>query len=453
MNGTTFSRRRFLRRTAAAGAAAGMAFGAFSPVSAILNDQTQGALALKGGKPVKTGSFPSWPMIRKNDEAGWAEVLQEKHWCRLGAPHVKQFEQVWAQQLRTKYALATSCGTTALQACLNALEVAPGDEVIVPPYTFVATINVVLLQHALPVFVDTDPATFQIDANLIEEKITDKTRAIIPVHLGGNVCDMDKILAIAKKHNLPVLEDACQAHTGEWRHKRVGGVGDLGCFSFQVTKNLSSGEGGAISSNNPDLIERCYSFHNNGRGNIDYGYSYVFNGTNSRMTEFQGRLLLEQITRLEVQSREREVNAVYLSGLLREIPGIEPAKEYDGCTRNGYHLYMFRYDKEKFAGVHRNQFVKALQAEGVPCATGYTPLNKEPFIRNTLSNRAYSRVYSKEQIEKYHRENECPKNDKLCNEEGVWLFQQMLLAPKEDMDKIAEAVRKIQVNAGQLAKA
>lgn len=450
MNGNVSSRRRFLAKTAAAGAVAGLAAGVYSPVGAILNEQE--ALALTGGTPVKSKPFPSWPFVEKNDEAGWMEVLHAKQWCRLGAPFVKKFEEVWAQQLGTKYALATSCGTTALQASLNALEVAPGDEVIVPPYTFVATINVVLLQHALPVFVDTDPETFQIDAKKIEEKITEKTRVIMPVHLGGNVCDMDKILAVAQKHNLPVLEDACQAHTGEWRHKRVGGVGDLGCFSFQVTKNLSSGEGGAVSSNNPDLIERCYSFHNNGRGNIDYGYSYVFNGTNSRMTEFQGRLLLEQVTRLEVQSRAREANAGYLSSQLREIPGIAPAKEYEGCTRNGYHLYMFQYNKEAFAGAHRNQFVRALTAEGVPCATGYTPLNREPFIKNTLSNRAYSYAYPKERIDRYHRENECPVNDRLCNEEAVWLFQQMLLGSKSDMDQIAGAIRKIQKNAGQLAK-
>jgi len=438
------SRRRFLEKSAVAGAA-GIALSSFSPV--ILAENTNGKLALKGGKPVKSNPFPSWPMIKKNDEEGWMEVLHDKNWCRLGAPHVKKFEEVWAQQIGTKHALATSCGTTALQASLNALEVSPGDEVIVPPYTFVATINVVLLQYALPVFVDTDPETFQINADLIEEKITERTRVIIPVHLGGNVCDLDKILAIGKKHNIPVLEDACQAHTGEWRHKRVGGHGCLGCFSYQVTKNLSSGEGGSIVSNDDTLIERCHSFHNNGRGTINYGYSYGFNGTNSRMTEFQGRLLLEQITRLEIQSRRREANAKYLTKQLNEIPGIQASKEY------GYHLYMFRNDKKAFAGAQRNQFLKALQAEGVPCASGYTPLNKEPFIKNTLSSRGYSSVYPKERIDKYLNNIDCPANDKLCNEEGVWFFQQMLLGSKKDMDQIADAIRKIQANASLLAKA
>ena len=197
----------------------------------------------------------------------------------------------WANTLGAKHCLAVANGTSALITSLAALGVGPGDEVIVPPYTFVATVNAVSMHHALPIFVDTDPETFQIDARKIEAAITEKTRCIIPVHLGGAAADLDAIAAIAAKHKIPVLEDACQAHLAEWRGRKVSTLGDLGCFSFQGSKNLNSGEGGAILTNNDQLIEQCKSFQNNGRGTSTAGFSYVRNGANLRMTEFQAALL------------------------------------------------------------------------------------------------------------------------------------------------------------------
>ena len=198
-------------------------------------------LALLGGKPVRTEPFPSWPWIRENDEKLWIEVLRKGRWNRYGGSYARQFEQSWAKALGAKYCLATANGTSALFASLNALGIGPGDEVLVPPYTFVATINAVLLQQALPVFVDTDPESFQMDARKIEAAITPRTRCLLPAHIGGNAADMDTILAVAKKHKLPVLEDACQAHLSEWRHQKLSTLGDLGCFSFQASKNLNSG--------------------------------------------------------------------------------------------------------------------------------------------------------------------------------------------------------------------
>jgi dTDP-4-amino-4,6-dideoxygalactose transaminase len=379
------------------------------------------------------------------------EVLQKGLWCRIDGTYADRFEEAWARTLGAKYCLATASGTTALATSLNALDIGPGDEVLVPPYTFVATVNVVLIQHALPVFVDTDPETFQMDAGKIEAAITDRTRCILPVHLGGSPADMDTIPAIARKHKLPVLEDACQAHLSEWRHRKVSTLGALGCFSFQASKNLNSGEGGAILSDNENLMQACRSFHNNGRGAAGPGFSYVRNGSNHRMTEFQAALLLEQLSRLEEQSRVREQNAEYLTKQLGEIPGIAPARMYEGCTRNAYHLYMFRYDSERLAGLPRAQFLKAMQAEGIPCSGGYSPLNKEPFLKNTLESRAYRFIYSEKEISGYEARNHCPANDKLC-EEAVWFFQTMLLGSKSDMDQIAEAVRKIHSHAAELAK-
>jgi len=379
-------------------------------------------------------------------------VLRKKEWCRLGVTpsYVTQLEETWKKMTGADYCLATASGTTALFTCLNALDIGPGDEVLVPPYTFVATINVVLLQHALPIFVDSDRDTFQMDSKKIEAAVTPQTRGILPVHLGGSAADMDTILALGQKHKLSVLEDACQAHLAEWRNRKLGTVGDLGCFSFQASKNLNCGEGGAILSNNRTLIERCMSFHNNGRAPREgYAFEYVANGSNHRMTEFQGALVLEQATRLEEQARARDKNAAYLTQLLREIPGITPARMYDGCTRNAWHLFMLRYDKDRFAGLPRSRFLAAMQAEGVPGMAGYTPLNKEPFIKATLDSRAYQRIYSSKQLAEYEERNQCPENDKLC-EEAVLFTQTMLLGTQRDMEQIAEAVRKIQRLAPEL---
>jgi perosamine synthetase len=446
------TRRHFLRTVSAGAAGIGLAAGAKS-LPGVPASPAAGKPAMLGGKPVRTEPFPSWPVVKGNDEKGWMEVLHGKSWCRASNGHcATRFEETWAKTLGAKYCVATSCGTMALYACLNALEVGPGDEVILPPYTFVATLNVILMQHALPVFVDSDRETSQIDTGKIEAKITPRTRCIMPVHLGGNPANMDVVLEIARKHNIPVLEDACQAHTGEWRKRRVSTLGDLGCFSFQASKNLNSGEGGAILTNDPGLHEFCKSFQNQGRGPANATFAYARQGSNLRITEFQAALLLEQLTRLEEQSRLREQNAEYLTSLLREIPGISPARMYEGATRHGYHLYMLRYDKAHFADLPRARFLNALAKEGIPCSGGYTPLNKEPFIKQTLNSRGYRSAYSEREIADWEERNECPENDKLC-EEAVWFFQTMLLGSRRDMEQIAEAVRKIQQHAGELASA
>ena len=446
---TKLTRRDFLG--GAAGVAAGLASSGKSFAKSPARSTAGTALAILGGKPVRTKPFPSWPVIEASDEKSWMQVLMGCKWNRLDGHYVHEFENTWAQMLGAKYGLATASGTTALLTSVNALGIGPGDEVIVPPYTFVATVNIVLLQHALPIFVDTDPDTFQIDARKIESAITQRTRCIIPVHLGGSAADMDTILDVAKRNSLDVIEDACQAHLAEWRHEKVSTLGNLGCFSFQASKNLNSGEGGAILTNDQRLYEYCLSFHNQGRGKYDSGFGYVRNGANFRMTEFQGALLLQQLTRLEAQSRTRTANAEYLTSILKEIPGITPARMYDGCTRNVYHLYMFQYDSAHFAGLPRSRFLKALEAEGVPCSGGYTPLNKEPFLKEALSSRAFRAIYSEKELAEYEERNLCPENDRLC-ERAVWFTQTMFLGPRADMDQIAEAILKIQKQAGDLAR-
>lgn len=438
---TSMNRRDFVAAAAAAGVALSVG------TSAKAADKP----AALGGKPVRTKPFPRWPVVNEADEKAVGDVLRSGRWFYDRG--VVRFQDAWAKMNGAKYCTATSSGTAALYASLAALGVGPGDEVILPPYTFVATLSVVMLHYALPIFVDSDIETFLMDPKKIEPAITDRTAAILPVHIGGSVCDMDSILAIAKKHKLPVVEDACQAHLGQWKGRNVGSLGDTGCFSFQVTKNLPSGEGGAILTSSEQLAVNCHAFHNCGRKRP--GVDLAYHGglaNNLRMTEFQANLLVTQMERIEQNAKIRSENADYLSAQLRQVPGIAPARMYEGCTRNAYHLYMFRYDSKQFAGLPRSKFISALSAEGIPASSGYTPLNKSPHIRDTLARRSYQRLFSKAELDRWEERVQCRANDRLC-QEAVWFTQNLLLGPREDMDQIAEAFRKIHAHAGELAKA
>jgi dTDP-4-amino-4,6-dideoxygalactose transaminase len=438
------SRRSFLGAVSAAASAVGLGGREASAAA-------DAPLAILGGKPVRREPFSSWPVIGENDEKSWMEVFRKKRWCRINGDYANRFEETWARILGAKHCVAVANGTSALITSLAALGVGPGDEVLVSPYTFVATVNAILVHHALPVFVDTDPETFQIDARLLESSITQRTACLMPVHIGGSAADLDEILAVAARHKLPVIEDACQAVLGEWKGRKLSTLGNLGCFSFQASKNLNSGEGGAILTSDDRLALECRSYQNNGRATMD-GSAYARNGANLRITEFQAALLATQLTRLEEQSRRREQNAAYLTGLLREIPGIAPARMYEGCTRNAYHLYMMRYDPAGFEGLPRSKFLEALHAEGIPASAGYGPLYREPFLKNTLESRPFRAVYSPQRIAEYFERIHCPANDRVCDQ-GVWLYQALLLGPRSDMDQIADAVRKVQKQAGKLLKA
>jgi dTDP-4-amino-4,6-dideoxygalactose transaminase len=412
---------------------------------------SSGKPALLGGPKVRTVKWPAWPVYDRQEEEALLGVLRSGLWNRRSGKQVARFEEAYAKLTGAKYCLATSSGTSALITSLSALGVGAGDEVIVPPYTFVATVNAVLMQHAIPVFVDTDRETFQMDAGKLEAAITERTAAIMPVHLGGSAADLDAIMAIAAKRKIPVIEDACQAHLAEWRNRRVGTWGATGCFSFQASKNLNCGDGGAILTNDQELADKCYAFHTNSSGRQAAGFSsqYLQRGANLRMTEFQGALLAAQMTRLESQTRRRQQNAEYLTSIIKSTPGIAAAKMYAGCNSNAYHLYMFRYDKSKFANLPLARFLKALHAEGIPASAGYSPLNKEPFLLNTLNSRCYRRFLSEKQVNHWREKSSCPENDRLC-EEAVWLTQNVLLADRSDMDQIAEAIRKIQSQAAEL---
>jgi dTDP-4-amino-4,6-dideoxygalactose transaminase len=400
-------------------------------------------LAVDGGQPVRTVPFPSWPVWGEREEELLLKVLHSGNWGILSGGQVAAFERAFAAFQGAKHALCVTSGTTALEIAMRALGIGPGDEVITTPYTFVATPSVAFLAGARTVFVDIDPETYLIDPTQVEAAITDRTRAIMPVHIGGCPCDMDAVMDIAWRHDLYVIEDACQAWGASWRGTSVGAIGDLGCFSFQASKNINAGEGGAIVTNNSELAERCWSLHNVGRIRDGAWYQHEFLGWNYRMTEWQGAILLAQLERLPEHIERRADNAAYLSSRLSQVEGVTPAKVDHRVTQHAWHIYIATYDPDAFGGKSCAEFIAMMRAEGVPCAPGYVPLNRTPAILRALAEQ-------EGKVRPWETANEdlpvlpaCPVAEDLC-QRTVWFYQSLFLGDHEDMEDIVAAIVKIQ---------
>ena len=386
---------------------------------------------------------PAWPVWDQSDADGLVAVLDSGQWGRLGGTRVAQFEEALRERMRARFCIATSSGTSALLTALGALNIGPGDEVILPPYTFVATFNAITASFALPVFADSDLQSFQIDAQQVAAAINDRTRLILPVHIGGTPCDLNAIGRVAGEHHIPVIEDACQAPLAEWRGQPVGTLGLGGCFSFQASKNLNSGEGGAVVTNDETFAHQCYNYHTPGNPRP---VPSLGRGANFRLTEFQGSLLLTQLARVAAQSKLRDENAAYLSQLISEIPGIQPAAWYEGCTRSAWHLFMFRYDAEQFGGLSREMFLKQLREAGIGASSGYTSLDRSPHVQSLVDNPHYQRIYGSDFMKRWSQANRCPVNDQLC-QQAVWLPQHVLLQSRSQMKRIAASMADIRHRA------
>ncbi len=453
-----YSRREFVKQNSITGLGAVVAMGV-TPDFLIPGVVETNSPAIAGGSPVRTKGWPSWPVWdTTTDEEQVLKVLRSGSWTRAGV--VTEFEKKWAETVGAKRCLAVVNGTNALIASLNQFDIGAGDEVIIGPYSFISTIICILQNGAMPVFVDTHPETFQIDPDKIEAKITPKTRAILPAHTLGMPADMEKIMQIAKKHNLIVVENACLSWLAEINHKKVGTFGNAGCFSFQTSKNIPIGEGGAIVSDDEKFMDKCYSYHNYGNpyGSVvlpeGVNGGTVINGTKLRITEYQAAIGLAQLKRLEKQTDTRNENAQYLKSKIKDIPGIVPFKLSNNVTRISAWQFPFRYKKEAFKELSRADFLKALRAEGIPGSTGYITQNDKPYLKNTFESKNYQRMYSKKELDfdRYVERNHCPENDLLC-EEAIWFSQNMLLGTKSDMDDIASAINKIHDTAGEIKKA
>lgn len=403
----------------------------------MLNPKTN-KLAVHGGLPVRgTGkTWPAWPVFDDAEREALRDVLESGKWWY--GERVARFEREYAAFQDARYCVSSTSGTTAAEICMQVLGIEPGDEVIVPPYTFVATASSVMRMGGTPVFADVDES-WCLDPDAVEAAITPRTKAVVPVHFGGRVSDMDRLNAMAKKRGIAVIEDACHSWGSKWNGKGTGALGRAGVFSFQYSKNLTAGEGGAILSDDEEFAETCRSVSNCGRLRGSAWYAHAEVGTNARMTEFAAALLSAQLTRLDAQTRRREQNAEFLNAELSRIEGITPQPGDPRMTRRAYHIYCVRIDPEKF-GCSREQFVKAAEAEGLPIAAGYSlPLYKQPVFTQRKWRCDYTKCH-------------CPVAEDLCYTSAMWFAHPLLLGTEQDMDDIVAIFSKIKDHAGELSR-
>jgi len=405
-------------------------------------------LAIDGGTPVRTAPFLSWPVWDERDEQALLKTLRSGKWgSHADTGNVAAFSAKFAAYQDAQFGVAVTNGTAALEVALRGAGIQPLDEVIIPPYTFVATATAVLATGAIPVFCDILPDTFLMDSADAERKVTPRTRAIMPVHIAGQPADMDGVLEVAKRHDLKVIEDAAQAPGAAWRGRKVGGLGDAGTFSFQSSKNLNAGEGGMVVTNDREMADRCWSTANVGRIREGAWYQHEVMGFNLRLTEFQGAILLSQMEKLPAQYERRERNARFLDAELAKVPGIAPQARDERVTGHAHHLYIFRYDNSQFGGRGRAWFVKAMHAEGIPASQGYTtPLYRmNAVIQERRKWADLARSAGRDVTCPASPEEEAlPNTERACGEQGVWLGQTVLLGEERDMQDIVEAVAKVQ---------
>ncbi|MFL3044934.1 MAG: DegT/DnrJ/EryC1/StrS family aminotransferase [Candidatus Neomarinimicrobiota bacterium] len=391
-------------------------------------------LALFGGKPVRKEPFPVWPRITEGQKEQLLKTLESDS-LGIGSDAIKAFEDQFADFHDAKYCIATSSGTNALWVALKAGGVSAGDEVIIPPYTFIATASAVLMANAVPVFVDIDPDTFNIDPILIEKAITERTKAIMPVHIAGNPADMDHINDIAKKHNITIIEDAAQAHGAEWGGIKVGALAAGGIFSFQSSKNMNSGEGGAIISNDDSFMDACFAYYNCGRQRSGEWYDHQIMGGNHRINAMAASILLPQLQSLEDDMALRDINRKKLDQALNS-EGLVTIGSYDKATRVANHLYLLKYKADYFNDVPREKFFKAMRAEGVYTYAGYKPLYREKVFNGKdddfpwLSDLDYAAT-------------SCAVTELIADYQSVWLTQNHLLGNDRDTQDIIDAFEKV----------
>lgn len=334
-------------------------------------------------------------------------------------------------------------GTVSLEIALKALGVGHGDEVIVPALTWLADASAVLDVGAVPIIVDIDPENWCIDPTAIEAAITPRTRAVIAVHLYGSLADLDALLAISRRRRLPLIEDCAHTHGSRWHDRQAGSIGDVGSFSFQQSKSLTAGEGGFLSTGSYDLASRIFSLKNCGRPWKQKPTGKPLLGSNHRLTEFQAAILLAQLERLDQQISTREQNARYLDEVLGSIPGIVPQRRPDGVTRQSFYRYAFRVQREHFGGVHRDVFLEALRAEGIPAEPPYLPIVKQPAFAPEA--KWYPQIAGGVSI----GNRPCPAAAS-ASDEVVAIPHEVLLGSHEDMEDIVAAIVKIQESADDL---
>ena len=407
-------------------------------------------LALYGGDPVRTAPPPVWPIHDEREVEAAVRVAQSGKWQYGIGTEGTELETQFAEWIGSKYAISTINGTETMAIALKAAGVGPGDEVIMPTTTVVACPLCVLLVGAVPVPVDINPANMSIDPEAAEAAITEQTRALMPVHLYGIPADMDAMMAIAKRHNLIVLEDTAQAQGAEWKGKKVGTIGHFGSYSFQTSKTMISGDGGMITTNDAALADLCRSYRQFGNPQAGAAHSYVVTGGNYRISEFVAAVLKVQLTRVVELISRRTENADYLTQQLADVPGIHPLVLDERITQCSYLGYSTHYNAEELEGVHRDVFLKALRAEGVTIATGYTKLVHEMPLCNGENLRPEDRRRFTGRNIDAAKEGHFEKAEHARSHTSMRMVQNWLLGDQSVVDDVARAIRKIVDNIGEL---
>jgi len=404
-------------------------------------------LAMHGGPPLRTRPWPAWPEYDEREQRNLQRALEGRNWGGFPSPNTLggEFEEAFAAACGARFAVTTASGTAALEIALRAAGLQRGDEVLAPALTFYATAFAALVQGFKPVFVDIEPETWCIDIDLAERAITPRTRAIIPVHLGSRMCDMDRIGALARAHGLTVIEDCAHAHGSQWNGRHAGTFGAMGCFSFQTSKLMTCGEGGAIVTDDPQMEERCRAYMNSGRVRTKdrAAAEGTMLGWNYRMTEFQAAVLLAQLERLPEQVARRDANVAYFEQRIAGMRGVSTLRRDERQeTKSGYGVVL-RYDEAAWEGVPRDRFAWALYKEGIKLyAAFYTPVYSAPLF-----------AWRDAPIEVDYSQVACPVAERAASSEMIWLPHEVFLGERADIDDICAAIEKLRGHLDELARA
>lgn len=403
-------------------------------------------LAINGGTPVRTKPYPTWPQQPEQFVSAVAPVIQSGKWWY--GERVREFERAFAHFHEAEYGIAVANGTVALEVALRAAGVRAGHEVIVPPYTFIASASAVLNIGAIPVFADIEADSLNLDPASVRRAVTPRTKAVLPVHTGGTPADMDAVIEVAQEADVAVVEDAAQAHGAEWRGRKVGALGTAGTFSFQHTKNMTAAEGGIVLTNDPEVADLCFAFHNCGRRRQSEWYEHPVLGSNFRMTEMQAALLLAQMRSVEQQMATRDQNVHYLFSQVKEVEGLRPVQPDPRVTRSAWHVVRLRFDPDVFAGVSKKRLCNALRAEGIPAADVWTePLYAQESFKRVEETAPAAFIASGNTLD--YSQVRCPVAER-AGETVFGFLHQNFLGDRKDMDDIVAALRKLSEHKDQL---
>jgi 3-amino-5-hydroxybenzoate synthase len=399
-------------------------------------------MSINSTRPRFEGRLPKWPIFDHEEEEAALRVIRSGRWWREAGEEVTQFEKEFADFLQVKHARAVTNGTQAIELALACLKLKAGDEVLIPACTFISTASAVLTYGATPIPVDVLPDTLCIDPAAAEAAISLRTRALIPVHMAGQPCNMDRLIGLAESHEIDIIEDAAHAHGAAWRDKPAGSLGNCSIFSFQSGKLMTAGEGGAFATSDPELANQTFVHHSCGRPSKDFDYAHLVVASNLRMTEFQAAILRVQLARLSEQIKIREERANYLDQLLSDIPGVRSLARLAETTTHSHYMYMFWLDPEAFHQRSAGEIANELRGQGLPAFRCFPPVHRtEAFSLQSLLARGFP--FTTQNPPPDYEAMATPVSDAAAKQ-VVWFHHSVLLSEPGFLEEVADEVRQLQ---------